>query len=165
MEIDNITLHNVGEKQSVRLLKRASSDNQQQAQCCSTSRDGRDGLTGPQGPQGLAGTPGTPGTPGRDGLRGQIGEKGMEGPKGQQGPQGTPGLGGLTYTRWGNKSCPLNEGTSIVYEGITAGSWYDHTGGGANYICLVTDGLYHREARDANQNYAYLYGTGIEYRQ
>ena len=56
------------EHRSPRLFKRASSDNQQQTQCCPTPRDGRDGLTGPQGPQGLAGTPDTPGTPGRDGL-------------------------------------------------------------------------------------------------
>ena len=153
------TLYTVGQKKSVRLFKRASSDNQQQTQCCSTPRDGRDGLTGPQGPQGLAGTPGTPGTPGRDGLRGQKGEKGMEGPRGQQGPQGTPGLGGVTYTRWGKKNCSQVEGTTTVYEGITAGAEHLETGGESNYICLVKDGKYHREATKANQNYGYLYGA------
>ena len=38
------------------------------------------------------------------------------------------------YTRWGRKSCPT--GAELLYEGITGGEWHDHTGGGANYVCL-----------------------------
>ena len=143
-------------------MRRSTREGQQQTPSCPTPRDGRDGLTGPQGPQGTAGTPGTPGTPGRDGLQGQKGEKGEEGTRGPQGPQGTPGLGGVTYTRWGRTTCPQVEGTSTVYEGLTAGAHYIHTGGGSNYICVVKDALYHQEATTANQSYAYLYGAEYE---
>ena len=109
------------------LMRRSTREGQQQTSSCPTPRDGRDGLTGPQGPQGTAGTPGTPGTHGRDGLQGQKGEKGEEGTRGTQGPQGTPGLGGVTYTRWGRTTCPQVEGTSTVYEGLTAGADYQET--------------------------------------
>ena len=144
------------------LLRRSTREGQQQTPSCPTPRDGRDGLTGPQGPQGTAGTPGTPGTSGRDGLQGQKGEKGEEGTRGPQGPQGTPGLGGVTYTRWGRTTCPQVEGTSTVYEGLTAGPAHTETGGGSNYICVVKDVLYHQEATTANQNFAYLYGAEYE---
>ena len=87
-------------------------------------RDGRDGLTG---------------LPGRDGEDGEKGDKGMTGPPGPQGPPGTPGVGLVVYTRWGNTSCPSTEGTALVYSGITAGSWWSNTGGGANYLCMPED--------------------------
>ena len=87
-------------------------------------RDGRDGLTG---------------LPGRDGENGEKGDKGITGPPRPQGPPGTPGVGLVVYTRWGNTSCPSTEGTSLVYSGITAGSWWSNTGGGANYLCMPED--------------------------
>ena len=44
---------------------------------------------------------------------------GPRGPKGDQGPQGAKGErgqgNGVTYVRWGRKSCP--SGTQIVYQG------------------------------------------------
>ena len=147
------------DKNNTGLLKRQE---QQHTTCCTTPRDGRDGLTGPQGPQGIAGIPGTPGTPGRDGVKGEKGEQGVEGPKGSEGPKGTPGLAGVTYTRWGRTTCPRIQGTSIVYEGITAGAGHSETGGGSNYICVVKDALYHREATTVNRNWAYIYGAEYE---
>ena len=81
-------------------------------------RDGRDGL---------------PGMHGRDG---QKGEMGMTGPPGPMGPRGPSGTGSVVYTRWGRSSCPNTTGTTLVYSGRTAGSWYGKTGGGANYLCL-----------------------------
>ena len=36
--------------------------------------------------------------------------------------------------------CPT--GSELLYEGITGGGWFDHTGGGANYVCLPKDPQY-----------------------
>ena len=49
-----------------------------------------------------------------------------------------------------------------MYSGITAGSSYDHTGGGANYICIPEVPDYHPEATTANINIAFLYGAEYE---
>ena len=107
------------------------------------------------------GVPGTPGTNGRDGRDGEPGSEGPQGPPGPSGPTGAPGLngGGLTYVRWGRTSCPTVQGTELVYDGLTAGSWHDHTGGGANYICAVKDAEYHPGATTTNSGYSYLYGA------
>ena len=69
-------------------------------------------------------------------MKGERGNKGEKGEKGETGPvgQACPKSGGVVYTRWGRKSCPT--GAELLYEGITGGEWYDHTGGGANYVCL-----------------------------
>ena len=83
-------------------------------------RDGRDGLTGPRGPQG------------------QKGEQGQRGKQGSSGPPG-PRNGGVAYTRWGKTSCPNVTGTELVYAGRAGGSWFAHTGGGANYLCMPND--------------------------
>ena len=80
-------------------------------------RDGRDGVPGPRGPQG------------------QRGEQGVAGPPG-------PRNGGVVYTRWGKISCPNGTGTQLVYAGRAGGSWYGHTGGGANYLCMPNDPHY-----------------------
>ena len=77
-------------------------------------RDGRDGVPGPHGPQG------------------QRGEQGVAGPPG-------PRNGGVVYTRWGKTSCPNITGTELVYAGRAGGSWFRHTGGGANYLCMPND--------------------------
>ena len=50
-------------------------------------------------------------------------------------------------------------GTEYVYDGITAGSWYTHTGGGSNYICLVKDPKYPTQATTSSTNWIY----GSEY--
>ena len=109
-------------------------------------RDGRDGLTG---------------LPGRDGVDGEKGDMGMTGPPGPQGPPGTPGVGSVVYTRWGNTSCPSTEGTSLVYSGIAAGSFYSHTGGGANYLCMPEDPDY-STFNTGVQAHSQIYGTEYE---
>ena len=102
----------------------------QQTQQCNLQqgrdgRDGRDRMPGAQGPAG------------RDGLNGAsiFGPQGPPGPQGERGPPG-PRSGGVIYTRWGKSTCPQVPGTTIVYSGTVAGSWWSHTGGGANYLCL-----------------------------
>ena len=88
-------------------------------------RDGRDGVPGPHGPQG------------QRGEQGVAGPRGPQGQKGEQRVAGPPGPrnGGVVYTRWGKTSCPNVTGTELVYAGRAGGSWFAHTGGGANYLC------------------------------
>ena len=81
----------------------------------------------------LRGRDGRDGVPGRDGVKGERGDKGEKGEKGETGATSAKS-GGVVYTRWGRKSCPT--GTQLLYEGITGGSHYGHSGGGANYVCL-----------------------------
>jgi hypothetical protein len=108
--------------------------------------------------RGKDGKVGLTGFPGRDG---EDGEKGMTGPPGPQGPPGTPGVGLVVYTRWGNTSCPSTEGTSLVYSGITAGSKWSNTGGGANYLCMPEDPDY-STFNAGVQAYSQVYGTEYE---
>ena len=110
------------------------------------------------------GVPGTPGTNGRDGRDGEPGSEGPQGPPGLSGPTGAPGLngGGVTYIRWGRTTCPTVQGTELVYDGLTAGSWYQHTGGGANYICAVKDAKYHPVATTVDSRNSHLYGAEYE---
>ena len=86
-------------------------------------RDGRDGL---------------PGRDGEDGELGERGEKGEKGDHGETGPPGPPGprVAGATYVRWGRTTCPIGNGTELLYAGRAAGSLYNQRGGGANLLCL-----------------------------
>ena len=61
--------------------------------------------------------------------------------------------------RWGRTVCPSITGTDLVYEGITAGTWYQTTGGGANYLCMTKHPKYFTEASTGNRGTALLYGT------
>ena len=98
-------------------------------------RDGRDGVPGPRGPQG------------------QKGEQGVAGPPG-------PRNGGVVYTRWGKTTCPSVAGTELVYAGRTGGSFYRHTGGGANYLCMTGNPDY-LQYRPGIQG-SYVFGTEYE---
>ncbi len=52
-------------------------------------------------------------------LTGEPGVAGERGPAGSQGPkgiQGESGEVGVSYIRWGKKTCP-NTGATLVYEG------------------------------------------------
>ena len=145
-------------------------------------RDGRDGGKGekgdegPKGERGEAGTRGLPGDqgergppglPGISGPRGPVGEKGspgspgLTGPQGEHGPQGPATGGGTVYTRWGRTSCPMNQGTDLVYSGRAGGSYFHHHGGAANLLCLPDDPEYSRYASGV-QGYSPL--RGAEYR-
>src|SRR6218665_1473602 len=42
--------------------------------------------------------------------------------------------GGALYIRWGRNVCP--HGSEVVHTGVAGGSWFDHHGGGSNYLCL-----------------------------
>ncbi len=110
-------------------------------------RDGRDGLAGP---------PGQDGRDGKDGERGEKGELGIQGPPGPPGPPS----GGVVYTRWGRTTCPDTGGTELLYEGLAAGSHYNHKGGGADYLCLPKDPEY--SAYQAGE-YPGNYLHGVEY--
>ena len=43
---------------------------------------------------------------------------------------------GNTYIRWGRTTCPSETGARILYNGYAGGSFFSHTGGGSNYLCL-----------------------------
>ena len=50
------------------------------------------------------------------GEPGVSGERGPAGPQGPKGIQGESGEVGVSYIRWGKKTCP-NTGATLVYEG------------------------------------------------
>ena len=124
-----------------------------------SGRDGRDGLPGAQGPQGPKGEPGPAGGP--PGPQGQPGARGATGLKGDIGPAG-PRSGGVTYTRWGNSSCPTIAGTELVYSGRAGGTHYSHKGGAANYLCMPLDPEYTLPSRAGVNNRNYVFG--VEYK-
>ena len=47
---------------------------------------------------------------------------------------------GTAYTRWGHDSCPAP--ATLIYKGSMAGSFFSHTGSGANHLCLPFDPQY-----------------------
>ena len=66
------------------------------------------------------------------------------------------------YTRWGKTTCPSTTGTQLLYAGRAAGSWYDHNGGGANYLCLPEQPQYSTYTAGTQHGRAYLYGAEYE---
>ena len=86
----------------------------------------------------------------------EIKEKGKTGAVGAAGPKS----GGVVYTCWGRKSCPNDTGAQLVYEGITGGSNHQHSGGGANYVCLPKVPQY--MSTHVPPYYSYMYGTEYE---
>ncbi|XP_065939550.1 short-chain collagen C4-like [Magallana gigas] len=50
----------------------------------------------------------------------------------------TKGSAGGIFIRWGRKDCPRNN-TESIYSGFAGGSWYDHTGAAAEFVCLPRD--------------------------
>ena len=114
-------------------------------------RDGRDGLPGPAGRDGKDGEKGQKGDPGLQSPQGAEGEKGEKGQKGEAGNSG------IVYTRWGKKNCTSVQGTELVYNGRTGGSWYNK-GGAANYLCMPTNPQYSNYAPGV-QGYSYVYGA------
>ncbi|XP_078619155.1 uncharacterized protein LOC144886400 [Branchiostoma floridae x Branchiostoma japonicum] len=134
---------------------------------------GRDGRDGDPGRDGAAGRDGQPGPQGPVGPRGDIGPESLysvisvvyahiQGPPGQQGETGADGIGGgSVYIRWGRTTCPNDTDTSLIYDGIAGGSYYAHSGGGANYVCLPKEpewGVF----TDGNQGTAYMAGAEYE---
>ena len=107
----------------------------------------------------LRGRDGRDGPPGSDGQKGERGDKGEKGETGAVGAAG-PISGGVVYTRWGRKSCPNDTGAQLVYEGITGGSHWGHSGGGANYVCLPKVPQY--MSTHVPPHYSYMAGTEYE---
>ena len=103
---------------------------------------------------------GRDGLPGRDGPPGKDGEPGPAGPPGTDGTSG-PSSGGALYTRWGKSSCPQGNGTELVYTGITGGTQYGLSGGGANHLCMPKDPEYSDTLRyrTSVDGYAVIYGS------
>ncbi|XP_022298579.2 short-chain collagen C4-like [Crassostrea virginica] len=62
---------------------------------------------------------------------------------------------GGTYVRWGRKDCPGND-TELVYSGFSGGSWYDHTGAAAEFVCLPPDPDL---TTKFTSSYAFIYGA------
>ena len=123
------------------------------------------GISGPRGAAGERGQRGQQGPRGEKGQRGMHGDKGMRGDLGPTGPQGEQGVqgppsGGVTYTRWGRTNCPTDQGTELVYAGRAGGTYFGHSGGGANYICMPDDPN-HLQYQSGVQGYSYV--AGVEY--
>ena len=106
------------------------------------------------------------GRDGRDGRDGVPGPRGLQGQKGDQGVAGPPGPrnGGVVYTRWGEKRCPSVSGTTLVYAGRAGGTWYQHKGGAANYLCMPDDPDY-LSYQPGVQGYNFVYGVEYESNQ
>ena len=122
-------------------------------------RDGRDGTPGAAGTQGAKGERGDPGGP--QGPRGLTGAQGGQGPAGTAGPPG-PRSGGVTYVRWGKSSCPSLNGTQLIYAGRAAGTYFNKSGGGSNYLCMPDAPQYTLRHRHGPQRYSEIHGTEYE---
>ena len=48
-------------------------------------------------------------------------------------------MSGVTYTRWGQSSCPSDTGSQLVYSGRAGGTNHRARGGAAKKICLPDD--------------------------
>ena len=63
--------------------------------------------------------------------------------------------------RWGRTSCPTQLGTTLLYSGRAAGTWYND-GGGANLLCLPSNPEY-LSANSAANSRAPLHGVEIQH--
>ncbi|XP_052676462.1 short-chain collagen C4-like [Crassostrea angulata] len=62
---------------------------------------------------------------------------------------------GGVFIRWGRKDCPGNN-TELVYSGFAGGSWRDHYGAAAEFVCLPRDPDL---TTKFTSSYAYMYGS------
>ena len=124
---------------------------------------GEVGRQGEKGNKGITGAQGPKGNLGPQGLVGQKGNRGYPGLAGPQGPQGAQGplTVGTVYVRWGRTTCPTGQGTELVYYGTAGGSYYSHSGGAANIICMPRDPD-HLRYSSGQQGYSNLYGVRLD---
>uniref|UniRef100_A0A8W8M0W1 Short-chain collagen C4 n=1 Tax=Magallana gigas TaxID=29159 RepID=A0A8W8M0W1_MAGGI len=67
----------------------------------------------------------------------------------------TKSNGGGIFVRWGRKDCPgIN--TELVYSGFAGGSWPQHTGAAAEFVCLPRDPDL---TTKFTSSYAFMYGS------
>ena len=52
----------------------------------------------------------------------------------------------------------VHTGSEAVYRGVAGGSWYDHTGGGSNYLCLPLEPIW-GAYNEGVEKYSKLYGS------
>ena len=64
---------------------------------------------------------------------------------------------GSTYVRWGRKTCP--RGSTEVYKGYAAGSYYSHKGGAANPVCLTDKPTWGKFTEKREEYGAFIYGA------
>ena len=69
---------------------------------------------------------------------------------------------GVTYIRWGRTSCPSTKGTKLLYAGRAAGGYYNHYGGGANYLCIPNKPEYLTHG-NYKGSVSWLYGSEYKY--
>ena len=62
----------------------------------------------------------------------------------------------VTYVRWGNSTCLY--GADIIYSGVVAGSWWEHTGAAVNQLCLPSNPQY-LKYQSGYQGNTRLYGA------
>ena len=65
----------------------------------------------------------------------------------------------VTYTRWGNASCPY--GADTIYSGFAAGSHYTHEGAAVDLLCLPPNPQY-LKTKPGYQNWGLVYGVEYE---
>ena len=70
-----------------------------------------------------------------------------------------PPAGVVTYTRWGNSTCPY--GADTIYSGVVAGSHHTHEGAAVDPLCIPkTLSQQYLETNSGYQQYQDLYGAG-----
>ncbi|KAL3874764.1 hypothetical protein ACJMK2_037734 [Sinanodonta woodiana] len=67
---------------------------------------------------------------------------------------------GSTYVRWGRTSCPGN-GSELVYKGFAGGSFYSHSGGAADFLCMTEEPIWGKSVV-ASSHAGYVYGVEYE---
>ena len=68
----------------------------------------------------------------------------------------------MIHTRWGKSSCPTTAGTQLLYAGRVGGTYANHSGGGANYLCMPLDPQYSSYTPGV-QGHTYMYGVEYKY--
>ena len=94
------------------------------------------------------------------GSQGKMGNKDLPDPLDLMPPLPHAVGGGALYTRWGKSSCP-QEGTELVYSGITGGIGHNLRGGGANHLCMPKDPEYSTTLtyRSGVDGHTHIYGA------
>ena len=65
----------------------------------------------------------------------------------------------MTYTRWGNSSCPSSTGAQLVYAGRAGGTTHLSDGGAAEKLCLPNDPDYLPRTEGFSGLSSHIYGA------
>ena len=66
------------------------------------------------------------------------------------------------YVRWGSTSCPIVNGTTMVYSGVAGGATINHQGGGANHLCMPLDPEYTLPVQAGVQGFSAIFPVEYE---